>query len=208
MIARPDIMSRRMKMSKPSFFSFHRETSRNSIHKPPSPPPPPPRLSSNKGSTGNSSSNPPTFQPSKSEMKAVFDRYDANGDGKISREEYKAVLRAVRRGNVSEREVAKAFEVADTDGDGFIDFNEFMEVHRACGGVKVSEVQSAFHVFDLDGDGKISAAELREVMRRIGESSSLEACQKMVRGADRDGDGFIDMDEFTAMMTRGMNLVV
>ncbi|XP_059623871.1 calmodulin-like protein 30 [Cornus florida] len=145
------------------------------------------------------------FQPNVEEMKGVFNKFDINKDGKISREEYKLALRALGRGNEGS-EVSKVFEAIDTDGDGFIDFKEFMEVHNRGGGVKTSDIQRAFRVFDLDGNGKISAEELLEVMRKLGERCSLEACRKMVRGVDTDGDGLIDMDEFMSMMTNTMKL--
>lgn len=147
------------------------------------------------------------LHPNVEELRSVFNKFDANKDGKISEEEYKLALRVMGGTNIAESsEMAKAFKVADSDGDGFIDFEEFTKVHRAEGGVKTSDIQGAFRVYDLDGNGKISAEELLEVMRRIGERSSLEACRKMIRGVDADGDGLINMDEFTIMMTRTMKL--
>lgn len=136
-------------------------------------------------------------------MKQVFDKFDANKDGKISQQEYKAVLRALGKGAMI-GEVPKIFEVADLDGDGFIDFREFMEVHRKGGGVKTMDIQNAFRTFDLNGDGKISAEEVLEMLRRLGERCSLEDCRRMVRAVDTDGDGMVNMDEFMTMMTRNM----
>ena len=40
------------------------------------------------------------------------------------------------------------------------------------------------------------------VLRKLGQSCILDKCRKMVRGIDRDGDGFVNMDDFMAMMTR------
>ncbi|KAF5738210.1 putative Calcium-binding EF-hand family protein [Tripterygium wilfordii] len=151
----------------------------------------------------------PNYQPNMEEMKWVFNKYDTNKDGKISRGEYKSAMRFMSK-EMNQAEMAKAFGAVDTDGDGFIDFKEFMEMmHYNMGeaeGVKSNEIQSAFQVFDLDGNGRIGAEELMEVLRKMGEKSSLEACQKMIKGVDRDGDGLIDMDEFSNMMTRTMKL--
>ncbi|KAF9599934.1 hypothetical protein IFM89_001969 [Coptis chinensis] len=147
----------------------------------------------------------PSFQPNIEEMKRVFDTFDANKDGKISKEEYRSVLRALGKQNV-ETEVTKAFKVADSDGDGFIDFKEFMDVHEKGGGVKPVDIKNAFKTFDLDGNGKISAEELLEVLKRLGDRCSLETCKKMVRAVDADGNGLIDMDEFMKMMTQTMKL--
>nr|XP_016465081.1 PREDICTED: calmodulin-like protein 1 [Nicotiana tabacum] len=135
----------------------------------------------------------PNFRPKEEEMKRVFDKFDTNKDGKISKEEYKSAMKMMR--------------AADTDGDGFINFEEFMRVQNLEGGVNPTDIKSAFKAFDLDGDGKISADELLQVQRMLGEKCSLENCKKMVRGVDANGDGLIDMDEFVTMMTRTMKLV-
>ncbi|KAI3865828.1 hypothetical protein MKW92_009002 [Papaver armeniacum] len=148
----------------------------------------------------------PVFLPNVEEMRRVFQRFDTNKDGKISQGEYKNVLRALGKQNI-ESEVAMAFEVADTDGDGFIDFKEFMDVNKKGGGIKAMDIQNAFKAFDLDGNGKISAEELLQVLKKLGERCSLETCRNMVRGVDTDGDGLIDMDEFTKMMTHTMKLL-
>lgn len=146
----------------------------------------------------------PAFQPNLDEMKQVFDKFDSNKDGKISQQEYKAILRALGKDNMIE-EVPKIFKVADLNGDGFIDFTEFMELHKKDGGVKTTDIQNAFLTYDLNGDGKISAEEVMEVLRKLGERCSLEDCRRMVRAVDADGDDMVNMDEFMDMMTRNLN---
>ncbi|KAL2906215.1 Calmodulin-like protein 30 [Bienertia sinuspersici] len=148
-----------------------------------------------------------TFQANMQEMKRVFDMYDRNNDGKISKEEYKAMLRGINGKGISVNSIVdgdKAFRVADKDGDGFIDFKEFMELHN--NKVKSKDIESAFRVFDCDGDGKISAMELMEVLKRMGQMYSLESCKKMIREVDNDGDGLINLAEFNTMMTSSMKL--
>ncbi|CAL5333715.1 unnamed protein product [Camellia sinensis] len=154
---------------------------------------------------GQNSSLLPAYQPNIDEMKQVFDKFDSNKDGKISPDEYKAILRALKKEDTI-KDVPNIFKVADLDGDGFIDFNEFVEVQKREGGVKTTDMQCAFRTFDLDGDGKISAEEVFELLKRLGEKCSLQDCRKMVRAVDANGDGVIDMDEFITMMTRTMKL--
>ncbi|XWS62893.1 hypothetical protein CRYUN_Cryun06bG0049700 [Craigia yunnanensis] len=145
------------------------------------------------------------FQPDLNELKEVFNKFDSNKDGKISQMEYKAMLRALGQENMIP-DVPKIFRVADFDGDGFINFKDFVEVHKRSGGVMTMDIQNAFRIFDLNSDGKISAEEVMEMLRRLGERCSLEECMKMVRAVDTDGDGMVDMDEFMTMMTRTMKL--
>lgn len=149
----------------------------------------------------------PTYQQSLEETRQVFDKYDANKDGKISPEEYKAILRALGKGNPVTVEVKKIFEVADLDGDGFIDFKEFVEVQKKGGGLKAVDLQSAFRTFDKDGDGKITVEEVFELLQKLGERCSMKDCRRMVGAVDANGDGVIDMDEFMTMMTRSLKLI-
>uniref|UniRef100_A0A7N0UC95 EF-hand domain-containing protein n=1 Tax=Kalanchoe fedtschenkoi TaxID=63787 RepID=A0A7N0UC95_KALFE len=145
-------------------------------------------------------------KPGMDDLRRVFDKFDADRDGKISRNEYKAAVRAMGKGGAgaNDAETAKAFAAMDSDGDGFICFKEFVGVYEADGGLKTGEIESAFRAYDLDGDGKVSAEELAQVLRRVGECCSLEACRKMVRAVDADGDGYVSLDEFLSMMTRSM----
>ncbi|KAI3520998.1 hypothetical protein L1887_10454 [Cichorium endivia] len=187
-------------MSSKSFFNFKYGVSR----KPPSPKtPPPPQL--NQSLQPSKFSSPAVFQPNANEMRRVFNKFDKNKDGKISKEEYGSAV-GLLGGKNPKSEVTKAFQAIDTDGDGFIDFDEFMEAQKSDGGVKTGDIKSAFKVFDLDGNGKITAEELLQVLRQLGERCSLEACRKMVKGVDADGDGMIDVDEFMGLMTRTMKL--
>ncbi|GJS98028.1 calmodulin-like protein 1 [Tanacetum coccineum] len=145
------------------------------------------------------------FQPDVDEMRRVFNKFDKNKDGKISKEEYGAAVGVLGSKN-TKSDVIKAFQAIDIDGDGFVDFDEFMQAQKSEGGVKTGDIKSAFKVFDLDGNGKITAEELVQVLRQLGERCSLESCRKMVKGVDADGDGMIDVDEFMGLMTRNMKL--
>lgn len=68
----------------------------------------------------------------------------------------------------------------------------------------LEELRQAFRVFDANEDGAISPSELWCVMRRLGlqEGLKLSACEAMIRAFDEDGDGTINLKEFTSMMEK------
>ncbi|XP_026459088.1 polcalcin Syr v 3-like [Papaver somniferum] len=50
--------------------------------------------------------------------------------------------------------------------------------------------------FDANGDGKISSTELSDVLKALGSETSPEELKQMMDEIDKDGDGFIDLEEF------------
>nr|CAD1844272.1 unnamed protein product [Ananas comosus var. bracteatus] len=68
-----------------------------------------------------------------------------------------------------------------------------------------NQLRRVFDLIDSNGDGKISAGELRDIMLRLGHERSTVAreAEGMVREADCDGDGFIDLDEFMRAVSEG-----
>merc|ERR1711879_401121 len=65
---------------------------------------------------------------------------------------------------------------------------------------QIAEFKEAFSLFDKDGTGFLSAAELRHVMTTLGEKLTDEEVDEMIRGADIDGDGQINYEEFVKVM--------
>ncbi|KAI0497366.1 hypothetical protein KFK09_020589 [Dendrobium nobile] len=62
------------------------------------------------------------------------------------------------------------------------------------------EFNRLFSRIDVDGDGKISRTEFQLLMMRsTGEKLSTEDVDAMLKYADSDGDGFLDMEEFMAV---------
>lgn len=145
------------------------------------------------------------------QLKQVFKLIDTDGDGKISPLELSEVLLSLGHEKTSAAEEALGMvREMDSDGDGFVDLDEFLSVVASteneignCS-AKEDDLAQAFLVFDADKNGFISAEELQRVLVRLGcPKCSLRDCRRMIKGVDKDGDGFVDFEEFKSMMNVG-----
>lgn len=109
----------------------------------------------NNGNNGNSSKN---------RVARVKNRWDTDGDGKISHSEREAAKSAIR--NQIEARRALRFDEVDNNSDGFLTLAEFNsisavgEVNEARPGVS----EELYYNLDLDDDGKVSK---QEFLRKI-----------------------------------------
>ncbi|CAI9787521.1 unnamed protein product [Fraxinus pennsylvanica] len=138
------------------------------------------------------------------ELKQAFEMIDRDGSGKIMKEELEALLSLVGPETPSQEELKMMLSDVDRDGDGCISLEDFNAIGSAFGPPACNtELRNAFDFFDSNGDGKITAEELYNVFRTIGDArSSLEDCRRMIRGVDRNGDGFVCFEDFTRMMAQ------
>ena len=59
--------------------------------------------------------------------KSVFDKYDLDGDGRITHQELKAMLQNSSCANdIPSKTIREILEKADLDGSGFLDYPEFI----------------------------------------------------------------------------------
>ncbi|KAK3138922.1 hypothetical protein QOZ80_5AG0375250 [Eleusine coracana subsp. coracana] len=147
----------------------------------------------------------PSSRRTDAELERVFRKFDANGDGRVSRSELAALFAGVGHAPTDD-ELARMMEEADADGDGYISLAEFAALMASAAGDEGAveeDLRHAFRVFDADGNGVISPAELARVLRGLGEAATVAQCRRMIRGVDRDGDGQVCFEEFKIMMAGG-----
>ncbi|KAF7827575.1 putative calcium-binding protein CML25 [Senna tora] len=68
-----------------------------------------------------------------------------------------------------------------------------------------AELEEVFKKFDVNGDGKICSSELGSILGSLGQQATPEELQNMIREVDSDGDGFISLEEFIELNTKGID---
>ncbi|CAL9608982.1 EF-hand domain-containing protein [Streptomyces sp. enrichment culture] len=57
--------------------------------------------------------------------RTVFERYDLDGDGQVTPEEYRQVVAELEGSHITEAQARELIGSLDTDGDGRMSFEEF-----------------------------------------------------------------------------------
>lgn len=68
-----------------------------------------------------------------------------------------------------------------------------------------AECERVFKRFDVNGDGKISLAEFSDALKVLGLTSQEEVQRRMAE-IDKDGDGFITLEELVEFQATNPNL--
>ncbi|KAM3374414.1 calmodulin-like protein 3 [Capsicum galapagoense] len=140
------------------------------------------------------------------ELRRVFQIFDRNSDGRITKNELNDSLENMGI-YIPDDELTQMIAKIDVNGDGCVDMDEFGSLYRIIMDERNEEedMREAFNVFDQNGDGYICVDELKEVLASLGlkQGRTLEDCKQMINKVDIDGDGMVDFDEFKQMMRAG-----
>ena len=140
------------------------------------------------------------------ELKRVFQMFDRNGDGRITKKELNDSLENLGI-FIPDKELGQMIERIDVNGDGCVDIDEFGELYQTIMDERDEEedMREAFNVFDQNRDGFITVEELGTVLASLGlkQGRTLDECKKMIMKVDVDGDGMVNYKEFRQMMKGG-----
>lgn len=131
-----------------------------------------------------------------SKLKAVFKKYDKNGDGFISVDEVKEALNTNKDDCKQLMKLEQLMKLVDLDGDGQLSYDELLmiSVERKL----VSKEERLFQAFckvDSDKSGTLSTNEIEAML-----GVTKQEANKIISEVDKNGDGVIDYDEFVKMM--------
>merc|ERR1712238_130289 len=115
------------------------------------------------------------------DLQASFDLFDIDGNGSITGQELKQVMRRFGQAP-SDKDVQEMIDrVANNDPD--------------------FELRLAFEAIDTDNSGTISVEELKCLMAKVNQHLSEEEIIAIMSEVDLDGNKELDFGEFKEMMT-------
>lgn len=165
------------------------------------------------------------------DLRSVFQSFDRDGSGTISKEEFVSALKSLTPELTSE-DIDRLFDIVDIDHSQTISYTEFLAATLDPREVDIEELSKAFKLLDEDGNGFITKDELRKVVKvmieqtrsndSIASPSQRSMREEFLSGVldedvdakvqeifaqvDVNGDGKISHEEFFWAMT-GMNSV-
>lgn len=138
------------------------------------------------------------------EFERVFNLFDANGDGSLTRQEITEALEVLGKG-ISQRDRTTLLNrLADTETLKRDSFIEWMTSHQDLN--IAADLRQIFNSIDIDKSGKLSVEEFTQIVRCLNVKASDAEIEALVRKVDLDGDGEIDFEEFIASQSHGSEL--
>ena len=146
------------------------------------------------------------------QLRAMFNRFDADGSGQIGAEETAAIAETLEI-QLKAGELDAAMGAMDGDHQGDVDFQEFfnwwnsdddlaIRMKRALA-TEEHRLKLAFKQCDTDKGGSLDRAEVNAMSKVLGISLTEEENSQMFAELDENGDNDVDFGEFTAWWFAG-----
>lgn len=129
----------------------------------------------------------------------TFKQMDRDCSGVLSRAELNSEL---SKAGMEPWEINKIVQSLDIDGSGAVSYTEFLAAAYTWRESELNVVWTAFNKMDRDQDGKISLEEFAEMLTG-GKDTLLDHAaetRQVLAKIDRNGDGYVDWEEFLAYM--------
>lgn len=152
----------------------------------------------------------------------VFNLFDRDHNGIVTRDEVQQVLQAVGEFPTSSQ-MMHIWRELDATGKGWVTEDQFLQFMMNSKpkdkrnlakkrmfnpfskskpeiDEKEAEIRAAFEAFDVVGDGLISSTEFLYMMQKMGMEISQDEVELLIQSADKDGDGKLNLEEFKSLM--------
>ena len=132
------------------------------------------------------------------DIKTVFQIFDKDGNGRISKEEVGCLLKSLGR-DFAEEDIKKLIAETDKDNNGTIELAEFiayMDVVSVKPLSQLEEVVEAFKIFDIDNNGWITCDEFKSILMNFGGDFTEREVEEIFRESDLNNDGKLAYAEF------------
>lgn len=120
----------------------------------------------------------------------LFDKLDANKDGKVDVAELRMGLAAM--GIFRQGAAQKIVSSGDQNKDGSLDFNEFTKYLKD----HEKKLRLTFKSLDKNNDGCIDASEIQQSLSELGMSVSKKDAQTILHSMDINGTMMVDWNEW------------
>ena len=133
-------------------------------------------------------------------FKRLLKKYDKNGDGKITKEDFKKAIEEGRHADRAQH-LLDAFDAADANKNGILDLNEVGNLIRASQpDQQEQKLRALLKKFDKNGDGKITKEDFQKVIAEGGHTDRAQQLLEAFDKADANKNGVIDADEVKALL--------
>merc|ERR1719191_48106 len=129
----------------------------------------------------------------------VFSSFDRQGDGEVNTVELGNMLRYLGYAPTFDQCRALGHQV-DIDGSGEISYQEFLKAVRRYVELENESFRKLFREKDKDGSGTINNDEILSLLESLGYRPTEKAVKHVIQMVDKDGNGDLDFEEFTALM--------
>lgn len=143
-----------------------------------------------------------TTREERETMTDFFRALDTDQNGTLSKEELKQGFAELFGNSVEniDSEIDRIMNEVDINKSGEIDYSEFISATLNRNTLLSKQrLETAFKAFDLDNSGAIDADELKMVLGKYHQYDD-SFWQELIKECDTNGDGVIDLAEFTKMM--------
>lgn len=140
------------------------------------------------------------------DYKLIFDKFDRDGDGYLSSDDVRNVLRSYDMLS-TEGELQDVVAELDKKGDGLITLEEFVSVMNSHKSIfskkdeKDLEFREVFRILDKSGTGRVTKQALCEFMSEFEPSFDEGHAFELMTQFDTKGNGDLCYEDFVKLLT-------